>query len=147
MSFHSKYNARKKKIESGLPDGPLEDTGITTNRKGTTVRFKPDKEVFSELDFNLETVEERLRQLAFLNRGVEIILIDERITMAEAKRARMLYEDEETITEEGETPVEESLEEGLLMVNNLCLANWTNWHWKANRIVSPLNTRAVFPIT
>ena len=111
MSFHSKYNARKKKIESGLPDGPLEDTGITTNRKGTTVRFKPDKEVFSELDFNLETVEERLRQLAFLNRGVEIILIDERITMAEAKRARMLYEDEETITEEGETPVEESLEE------------------------------------
>ena len=111
MSFHSKYNARKKKIESGLPDGPLEDTGITTNRKGTTVRFKPDKEVFSELDFNLETVEERLRQLAFLNRGVEIILIDERITMAEAKRARMLYEDEETSAEEGETPMEESLEE------------------------------------
>ena len=111
MSFHSKYNARKKKIESGLPDGPLEDTGITTNRKGTTVRFKPDKEVFSELDFNLETVEERLRQLAFLNRGVEIILIDERITMAEAKRAHMLYEDEETSAEEGETPMEESLEE------------------------------------
>ena len=110
MSFHSKYNARKKKVESGLPDGPLEDTGISTNRKGTLVRFKPDKEVFSELDFNLETVEERLRQLAFLNRGVEIVLIDERITMAEAKRARMFYSEEETETEDGETVAEEGAE-------------------------------------
>ena len=110
MSFHSKYNARKKKIESGLPDGPLEDMGITTNRKGTLVRFKPDGEVFSELNFDLDTVEERLRQLAFLNRGVEIVLIDERITMAEAKRARMLYSDEETEGEEGETVENETAE-------------------------------------
>ena len=110
MSFHSKYNARKKKIESGLPDGPLEDTGITTNRKGTLVRFKPDAEVFSELNFDLDTVEERLRQLAFLNRGVEIVLVDERITMAEAKRARMFYSDDETEGEEGETVENENVE-------------------------------------
>ena len=107
MSFHSKYNARKKKIESGLPDGPLVDTGITTSRKGTLIRFKPDAEVFSELNFDLDTVEERLRQLAFLNRGVEITLIDERITMAEAKRARMLYADDEPTEEEA------SVEEGV----------------------------------
>ena len=68
MSFHSKYNARKKKVESGLPDGPLEDTGISTNRKGSTVRFKPDPTVFSEVNFDLDTVEERLRELAFLTR-------------------------------------------------------------------------------
>ena len=112
MSFHSKYNARKKKIESGLPDGPLVDTGITTNRKGTLVHFKPDKEVFSELDFNLETVEERLRQLAFLNRGIEITLIDERITMAEAKRAQMLYSSKDDAEGEGEEGVaEEGVEE------------------------------------
>ena len=102
MSFHSKYNARKKKVDSGIPDGPLEDTGITTNRKGSLIRFKPDATVFSEVDFDLETVEERLRELAFLNRGVEITIIDERITMAEARRTRMLFsEDEET--SEGET--------------------------------------------
>ena len=110
MSFHSKYNARKKKIESGIPDGPLETTGISTNRKGTLVRFKPDKEVFSELNFDLETVEERLRQLAFLNRGVEIVLIDERITMAEAKRARMLYTSDDMENAEGENTTEESVE-------------------------------------
>ena len=119
MSFHSKYNARKKKVESGLPDGPLEDTGISTNRKGSTVRFKPDPTVFSEVNFDLDTVEERLRELAFLNRGVEIVLIDERTTMAEARRAKMLFgaDDETSVEEDGvdtatemaEEPVQEDL--------------------------------------
>ena len=109
MSFHSKYNPRKKKVESGLPDGPLEDTGIRTNRQGSSIRFKPDATVFSETEFDLETVEERLRQLAFLNRGVEITLIDERTTMAEARRAKMLFGgDEETESEDGESVADET---------------------------------------
>ncbi len=94
MGFHSKYNPRKKKVEAGIPDGPLQDTGISTNRTGSYIRFKPDATIFSETSFDLETVEERLRQIAFLNRGVEITLIDERITMAEAKRSRMLYSED-----------------------------------------------------
>ncbi len=112
MSFHSKYNARKKKVESGLPDGPLEDTGIKTNRQGSFIRFKPDATVFSETNFDVETVEERLRQLAFLNRGVEITLIDERITMAEARRAKLLFggeEEGEEVNEEGNETVQDDL--------------------------------------
>ncbi len=112
MSFRSKFNPRKKKVDSGVPEGPLEDTGIRTNRQGSFVRFKPDATVFSETSFDLETVEERLRQLAFLNRGVEITLIDERTTMAEARRAKMLFGgDEETSEEEEIAPVEELVEE------------------------------------
>lgn len=107
MSFHSKYNPRKKKVEAGIPDGPLQDTGISTNRTGSYIRFKPDATIFSETSFDLETVEERLKQIAFLNRGVEITLIDERITMAEAKRSRMLYSEdadgEETVDGEEES--------------------------------------------
>ena len=99
MSFHSKYNPRKKKVEAGIPDGPLQDTGISTNRTGSYIRFKPDATIFSETSFDLETVEERLRQIAFLNRGAEITLIDERITMAEAQRSRMRYSDEEETVE------------------------------------------------
>ena len=110
MSFHSKYNARKKKVESGRPDGPLEDTGIKTNRQGTFIRFKPDPQVFSETDFELETVEERLNQLAFLNRGVETTLIDERISMAEAKRTRIFFGEEDGEGTE-ETAEEETLTE------------------------------------
>ena len=108
MSFHSRYNARKKKYESGIPDGPLEDTGVATRRTGTLVRFKPDANVFSETEFNLETVEERLNELAFLNRGLEIVLIDERITMAEAKRRRgnLFGGDDETTENTEETDVE-----------------------------------------
>ncbi len=101
MSFHSKYNARKKKVEAGIPDAPLQDTGITTNRTGSSIRFKPDATIFSETSFDLETVEERLRQIAFLNRGVEITLVDERITMADVKRSRMLFTEEEENVEEG----------------------------------------------
>lgn len=98
MSFHSHPGTGKNKgkIISGDPDGPLEDTGIKTNRKGTYIRFKPDGRVFSETEFDLETVEERLRQLAFLNRGVEITLIDERTTMAEQRKSRMFCSEEET---------------------------------------------------
>ena len=100
MSFHSRFNKRKNKIDSGLPDGPLVEEPMSGNKKGSYIRFKPDANVFSETDFDLDTVEERLRQLAFLNRGVEITLIDERITMAEARRTRMLFADDEDASDE-----------------------------------------------
>ena len=112
MSFHSEYNKRKKKYDSGIPDGPLVDTGVSTRRTGTLVRFKPDASVFSETDFSLETVEERLNQLAYLNRGIEITLVDERITMAEARRQRSLFdtvadgEEEQTDGADGAAPEE-----------------------------------------
>lgn len=109
MRFESHYNARKKKYESGIPTGPLEDTGVRTKRTGTFVRFKPDPAVFSETDFDTETVEERLNELAFLNRGLEIVLIDERMTMADAKlRQSNLSADEEEEKEEGEETDEAS---------------------------------------
>ena len=113
MSFHAKFNKRKNKWESGVPDGPLEDTGTTTRRTGTLVRFKPDANVFSETEFDLDTVEERLNELAFLNRGIEIVLIDERITMAEAKRRKgNLLSDDEMEGEDGdENESSESVEE------------------------------------
>lgn len=112
MSFKSFYNKRKGKYESGVPDGPLEDTGVSTRRTGTFVRFKPDANVFSETDFNLETVEERLNELAFLNRGLEITLIDERISMADAKRreSNLGRDDGEDEDEEGAEEAGEPLE-------------------------------------
>ena len=108
MSFHSKYNQRKKKVDSGIPDGLLEDTGVKTNRQGSFIRFKPDASVFSETNFDLETVEERLNQLAFLNRGVEITLIDERISMAEVRRSRAAFGENEN--EDGESETENEVE-------------------------------------
>src|ERR1700694_5545118 len=45
---------------------------------GTIVRFKPDPDIFTVLEFNYNTLADRLRQLAFLNKGVTIALKDER---------------------------------------------------------------------
>jgi DNA gyrase subunit B len=49
---------------------------------GTTVRFKPDPEIFTVLEYNYSTLADRLRQLAFLNAGVKITLTDERVEPA-----------------------------------------------------------------
>jgi len=90
MRFTSYYDKKKKKFESGIPEAPLKDTKIKTKKTGSFIRFKPDKNVFSETDFSLETVSSRLRELAFLNKGVEITLVDERVSMAEYKKAENL---------------------------------------------------------
>jgi DNA gyrase subunit B len=62
----------------GVPNAPLEKVG-TTKSRGTTVTFKPDDTIFEDTEFNFDTVSNRLRELAFLNSGVKITLIDERI--------------------------------------------------------------------
>lgn len=55
---------------------------------GTSTYFKPDHEIFDELEFEYETLSQRLRELAFLNKGIKIILIDERYD----KREEFCYE-------------------------------------------------------
>ena len=75
----------------GHPDGDLKVIGeCSEDRTGTTVTFKPDPEIFTETTiFNYNTLQHRLRELAFLNRGLKIILIDER---DDDKREEFLYE-------------------------------------------------------
>lgn len=59
---------------------PLEEVKVigTTNRTGTLVRFKPDPEIFSVCEFDADIIENRLRELAFLNSNVRIEFEDER---------------------------------------------------------------------
>lgn len=49
-----------------------------TDEHGTTVHFTPDDEIFEEIEFDYDTLAQRLRELAFLNKGIKIILVDER---------------------------------------------------------------------
>ena len=64
-------------IKSGVPVTSLEIVGESKST-GSLVRFLPDKRVFGEATFDFNTIALRLRELAFLNKGVEIILVDER---------------------------------------------------------------------
>lgn len=75
------------KIHSGVPVEHLKEVG-NTNLKGTYVRFLPDDRVFKDCRFDYDTVLERLRETAFLNKGVHIELIDERTN----KRESLCYE-------------------------------------------------------
>lgn len=79
MRFTSTYNSRKKKWLCGVPDGPLVDTGERTDQTGTFVRFMPDDSVFETIEWNCDTIAKRLKELAFLNKGVRINLEDERV--------------------------------------------------------------------
>jgi DNA gyrase subunit B len=63
--------------ERGKPQGPLEKRG-ETKATGTTLTFQPDPEVFEEVEFDFQTLAERLRETAFLTRGLKIELVDER---------------------------------------------------------------------
>jgi DNA gyrase subunit B len=77
----------------GAPTTKLKQTG-TSKRRGTKVHFLPDKSIFAVTEYNYDTLAQRLRELAFLNKGLTITLTDERVTdpkTGEAKRAEFKY--------------------------------------------------------
>jgi DNA gyrase subunit B len=63
--------------KGGGPAGPL-TAGEATKKHGTIIRFKPDATIFEETTFSFDTLSNRLRELAFLNRGLKIVIEDER---------------------------------------------------------------------
>ena len=77
IEFHS-FEDEHGKIHSGIPVGPLKEIG-TSKTTGTTVTFLPDDRVFGKQEFNYETITKRARELAFLNKGLKIIVADDRI--------------------------------------------------------------------
>ncbi len=78
----------RMRFERGKPVTGLERLG-PAKKTGTSVRFKPDPEIFETTEFSYETLSNRLRELAFLNRGITIVLRDER---AEGRSHRFHYE-------------------------------------------------------
>jgi DNA gyrase subunit B len=78
----------------GEPTSKLKKTGAAKVKTGTKVHFTPDREIFTELVYNFDTLSQRLRELAFLNRGLTITLTDERTSdskTGEAKRSEFKY--------------------------------------------------------
>ncbi|MDZ4677290.1 MAG: DNA topoisomerase (ATP-hydrolyzing) subunit B [Oligoflexia bacterium] len=77
----------KQQYKIGVPQAPLKSVG-TTDKTGTKITFKPDSTIFTVLEYNQDTLSNRLRELAFLNAGIKIILKDERT----AKSTEFFYE-------------------------------------------------------
>ena len=86
IRFESKYDPEQKKVVAGRVAQPLQALGNTRER-GSDVRFLPDDGVFETVHFNAEIVSRRLRELAYLNKGLTITFLDERAQLA-AEKAR-----------------------------------------------------------
>ena len=77
----------------GEPVSDLRQAG-TSKRRGTKIHFLPDKSIFSTTEYNYDTLAQRLREMAFLNKGLEITLTDERTAdpkTGEARKAEFKY--------------------------------------------------------
>jgi len=69
-----------QRYRMGEPEAPLKSTPLTTkkNMTGTRIRFLPSDKVFSTLNYSFDTLSQRFRELAFLNKGIQITFADER---------------------------------------------------------------------
>jgi DNA gyrase subunit B len=72
----------------GDPTSKLKKTGVAKVKTGTKVHFVPDKTIFTVTEYNYDTLAQRLRELAFLNKGLLITLTDERTTDAKSGEAK-----------------------------------------------------------
>src|SRR5947199_1495326 len=77
LEIHRDEYVWRQRYERGVPVAPIE-RGEKTAKRGTRVTFKADSQIFSISEMNYETLSQRLRELAFLNSGVNITIHDER---------------------------------------------------------------------
>lgn len=85
MEFESKEV--NGEVKGGVPKYHLIDTGVATDKHGSKVRFMPDKRIFETVVFQFDTIARRLKELAFLNKGVRIKLVDERVAVGDGYRS------------------------------------------------------------
>jgi DNA gyrase subunit B len=76
---HLEGKVHYQRYQIGVPDEPVKVIG-DTDKRGTTVRFKADDTIFETLTYNYDVLSNRLRELAFLNKGITITLRDERLS-------------------------------------------------------------------
>jgi len=82
LTIHRGGKTYRQRYHMGNPDAPIEPIG-SSDKTGTTIRFKPSATIFSNLDFEFDVLSKRLRELSFLNSGVRIKLTDERESRSE----------------------------------------------------------------
>jgi DNA gyrase subunit B len=72
----------EQEYQKGVPKAPLSKAGKAGKKTGTKITFKPDTSIMAATEFNYDTLAQRLRELAFLNKGLTITLTDERVEPA-----------------------------------------------------------------
>ncbi len=94
-----------QKYKRGIPEKPVKETGKVKQKTGTRTTFMPDKEIFKNTVFKYETLEDRIRELAYLNKDLQIIIKDERTGKVEEFRFKGGLVDFVKYLDEGEKSV------------------------------------------
>lgn len=92
MRFESYFDEEKNKIISGAPVEHLHSKDDKPGKTGSRITFLPDKRVFGKAEFNAETISKRLKELAFLNKGIEFVFINEKAGDEEESRLVFKYD-------------------------------------------------------
>lgn len=92
IKYNMEFSAvdKGKKVVGGVPKAPLKSMG-KTKLSGTEVTFLPDKRIFGDAVFDFDTINKRLKELAFLNGGVEFVLIDENVKVEDNAYKTRIY--------------------------------------------------------
>ncbi|HET8932496.1 MAG TPA: ATP-binding protein, partial [Polyangiales bacterium] len=85
LEIHREGQIWQQEYSQGHPLGTIRQTG-STDRSGTKIAFWPDAEIFSNVDYSFETLNNRLREIAFLNAGLSVVFEDERVGRTERYR-------------------------------------------------------------
>jgi DNA gyrase subunit B len=88
---HRDGKVHRQTYERGIKASELEVLG-RTKKTGTIVTFKPDSQIFPDIHYDFDTLTNRLRELAFLNRGLRITLLDERDELEKGRKEEYHYE-------------------------------------------------------
>ncbi len=108
LTIHRAGKLYKQEYRLGEPQAPLAEVG-TTDRRGTSVRFRPSPSIFTNINFVYDILAKRLRELSFLNSGVRIELVDERDNKGEVFEHRGGLQEFVKHLNRARTPVHESV--------------------------------------
>jgi len=78
VEVHREGKVHFQRYVRGVPEKPVTITGDTA-RHGTMTRFRPDKQIFEDIEFSFDVLSNRLRELAFLTKGIQIAVTDDRV--------------------------------------------------------------------
>jgi DNA gyrase subunit B len=85
----------RQRYARGVPVTDLETVGPCGDYRGTTIHFRPDMEIFDDLNFNFGTLSQRMREVAFLNRSLRVTLTDEREEPGEVEGSALGVDDDD----------------------------------------------------
>jgi DNA gyrase subunit B len=98
-TVHREGKVWEQEYERGKAMYPVKSTG-STDKRGTIVTFKPDSEIFTQtLEYNYETLANRMRELSFLNKGITVVIVDKREKDEKGEYIAETFHSEEGLSE------------------------------------------------